>query len=74
MTRPGLTGLTTEQLQDLMRYVHRGTLPCPFRRQTLLAMGLNAVADHGDLLIGLDAAGVRAVIAAVVAERRPRAL
>ncbi len=74
MTRPGLTGLTTEQLQDLMRRVHRGTLPCPFRRHTLLAMGLNHVADHGDLLIGLDADGVRAVIAAVVAERRPRAL
>ena len=33
-------------------------------------MGLNNLADHADLLVGLDARGAQAVIAVVLAERR----
>jgi hypothetical protein len=66
----GLTKLTDEQLKSLIRKIYRGELLCPFTRVDLLARGLNAVAEEGDLLFGLDEAGVRAVIAATLAERR----
>ena len=66
----GLTSLNDEQLKVILRKVYRKELSCPFYRSDLLLRGLNAVAEDGDLLFGLDEAGVRAVIAAVFAERR----
>lgn len=72
MIARGLTELDTDQLTDLLRKVHHGTLPCPFSRATLLSMGLNVLAERGDLLFGLEARAVRAVLTAVIAERRPR--
>ena len=66
----GLTKLTDEQLTKLLRSIYRGRLECPFGRSDLLMRGLNAVAEEGDLLFGLDERGVRAVISATLAERR----
>jgi len=66
----GLTSLNDKQLKVILKKVYRKELSCPFYRSDLLLRGLNAVAEDGDLLFGLDEAGVRAVIAAVFAERR----
>lgn len=66
----GLTALNTEQLKHILKKVYLKELPCPFTRADLLVRGLNAVAEEGDLLFGLNEAGVRAVIAAALAERK----
>lgn len=69
-TYGGLTKLSDEQLKHLMRKIYRGELSCPFSRVDLLARGLNAVAEEGDLLFNLEETAVRAVISATLAERR----
>jgi len=66
----GLTGASTEELKELFRALVRGRLSFPLERTTLLVMGLNGLADHADLLVGLDERGVRSVVVAVLAERR----
>jgi len=65
-----LTQATTADLELLMRRVHRGELACPFGRSDLLLLGMNALAERADLLFGLERDGVRAVLTAVLAERR----
>lgn len=67
----GLTRVTSDQLRALYRQVYRGELTCPFDRRALLSRGLNPQAEECDMLFGLDEPGVRAVIAAVLAERTP---
>ena len=66
----GLTAVSTIHLKQILKKVYLKELPCPFNRSDLLMRGLNAVAEEGDLLFDLDEAGVRAVIAATLAERR----
>ena len=66
----GLTALNDQQLKVILKKVYQKELHCPFHRSDLLVRGLNAVAEEGDLLFGLNEAGVRAVISAVLAERR----
>ena len=66
----GLSNLSDEQLKVVLRQVYSKELPCPFKRSDLLLRGLNAVAEEGDLLFGLDELGVKAVITAVISERR----
>lgn len=66
----GLSKVPTEDLEDLLRAIHQGRLEFPLRREHLMVMGLNRLADGADVLIGLDERGVRAVIVAVIAERR----
>lgn len=66
----GLSRLSDEQLKTILKKVYRKELSCPFGRSDLLIRGLNAVAEEGDLLFGLEEAGVRAVIGAIFAERR----
>lgn len=66
----GLSGAPTEELKTLLGALHHGRLEFPLERTTLLVMGLNALADHADLLVGLDERGVRSVLVAVLAERR----
>jgi hypothetical protein len=65
----GLRPLSTDMLKTLLRLVHRGTLPCPFQKSTLMSMGLNEAADHGTMLCGLEEGAVRAVLVCVIAER-----
>ena len=66
----GLTRLSSHHLKQIIKKIYVGDLPCPFGRADLLMRGLNAVAEDGDILFGLEEAGVRAVITATLAERR----
>jgi len=65
----GLTGVKSEDLKRLLKCVHRGELPCPITQIGLATTGLLRLGDDLDALRGLDEAGVRAVIVAVLAER-----
>ena len=65
----GLTRLTNDQLKQLIKKIYTRELLCPFGRADLLMRGLNAAAEEGDLLFGLNEAGVCAVISAILAER-----
>lgn len=69
-TQGALTAISDDQLKVILRLVYRGDLSCPFGRSDLLKRGLNAVAEEGDLLFGLDRSAVQAVISAALAERR----
>jgi hypothetical protein len=68
----GLTGVRDADLVRLFRAVHRGQLVCPFTRIGLTTAGLLGIADELDALRGLDAVAVKAVLIAVIAERRAR--
>ena len=66
----GLTGLTTEELQKLLRHLHRGELVCPVDIHRLTVVGFQYKADIlASAFRGLDEAGVRAVLVCVLAER-----
>ena len=65
-----LSGVPLDALTHALRLVHRGDLPCPFKRSDLLLRGLNAFAERADALFGLEARAVTAVLTAVVAERQ----
>ena len=66
----GLSQVPNEDLEGLLRALHKGRVELPLRRETLMVMGMNRLADNADLLIGLDERGLRAVLVAVLAERR----
>ena len=68
----GLSPVPDEDLEDLVRLIYKGHIPFPLERRRLLELGMNRLADHGDVLIGLDERGTRAVLSAVLAERRAR--
>lgn len=66
----GLVELSTDELQLLLRAVHRGELSCPVDRIGLATVGLLRIGDHIGILGGLDERGVKAVLISVLAERR----
>jgi hypothetical protein len=66
----GLASLSDEHLKAALRLLTQGKLRCPFKRSDLMAMGLNPLAEQGDLLFGLDERGVRAALIASLGERR----
>lgn len=66
----GLTKVPDSELETLLRWIHRGMQRFPIRRSDFLGAGLPYLAEFGDLLQGLDEPGARAVIVAVLAERR----
>lgn len=68
----GLSSVPDEELETLLRRVHRGEITYPLRRSELLLMKTPQLAELGDVLLGLDEGGVRAVLVAVLAERRAR--
>lgn len=68
----GLVSVPDADLRTVVAWVEKGLLPCPLKRSDLLGRGLNRVAENGDLLLGLDARGVRAVVLAVLMERKAR--
>lgn len=68
----GLTGLTTTDLERLLRALHRGELKCPIGHAELHVAGLSYLVDRIELLRGLDERAVRAVLVAVLAERKRR--
>ncbi len=68
----GLTRVSTEDLQELLRLVHRGELRCPVDRVGLASTPLLRLGDDLEILRGLDERATRAVLVAVLAERRRR--
>ncbi len=69
----GLTELTTLDLERLLRALHRGQLRTPIGPVELHVAGLSYLVDRVDFLGGLDERGVRAVLVAVLAERKRNA-
>ena len=70
----GLADVPTPQLQVLFRALCRDELKCPMDAWEVARFGLQSwQAELGDALRGLDRAGVRAVLVAVLAERKPAA-
>lgn len=69
----GLTKVPDAELETLLRWIHRGEQRLPIRRSDFLASGLPYLSEYGDLLQGLDEPGARAVLVAVLAERRKAA-
>jgi len=68
----GMTSLKTKDLKAILRLVHRGELSCPITQIGLAQAGLLRLGDDVGHLFGLNEAGVRAVVVAVLAERRHR--
>lgn len=66
----GLTRVPESELTQLLLWLHQGKLVIPFQRVHALSAGFPYLSEHGDVLFGLDAAGLRAVLVAVIAERR----
>lgn len=69
----GATGLSTvssDALKTLLKAVHAGDLACPLTLPELTRFGLQYVAEDLNHLRGLDATAVKAVVIAVLAERR----
>ncbi|MFT5684423.1 MAG: quercetin dioxygenase-like cupin family protein [Myxococcota bacterium] len=70
----GLTELTEDELKKLLRHIYREELPCPVTADTLACVGFQSRHEWiSAALRGLDAAGVTAVLVAVIAERRKAA-
>jgi hypothetical protein len=68
----GLRDIKTDELKRMLLLLHRGELRCPLDAGGLTAAGLFPLIDRVGLLHGLDAAAVRAVVVAVLAERLAR--
>ena len=66
----GLTGAPTAALIGLLRAVHKKYLPFPITRAALIEAGYGNVEYALSSLCGLDERGARAVLVAVIAERR----
>lgn len=66
----GLRNVRTNDLKRLLTAVHREELPCPITQTGLATTGLLRLADDIDLLRELDIRGVKAVLIAVIHERR----
>jgi len=65
----GLTAVPTSDLKALYKALHRGDVPCPLNKSTLMSMGLNRIAENGSLLSGLDERALRSILVCVIAER-----
>lgn len=66
----GLVGVTDADLVALLRALHRGELECPITRIGLAQAGLLRLGDELEVLRDLDERGCRAVLVAVLVERR----
>lgn len=65
----GLHRLATPELKRLLRALHRGVLPSPISRSSLIEKAFGHIEGHLDLIVGRDVASAKAVIIAVLAER-----
>jgi len=66
----GLSELELVDLERLLSRLHAGTLSCPVGPKELHLAGLSYLVDRVGFLSGLDERAVRAVLVAVIAERR----
>lgn len=69
----GLTEVPTKDLEVLLGHLHRGTISVPITHPALVVAGLAYLIDKVGFLQTLDAAAARAVLVAVIAERRAAA-
>ena len=69
-TVEGVTKLPTRDVETLLARLHRGELRLPLTHPNLLASGLPHLVDRVGFLSGLDGAALRAVLVAVLAERK----
>ncbi len=65
----GLTAVPTEDLKALYRALHRGSVPCPLTKSTLMTMGMNRLAENASLIRGLEEPALRSLLVCVLAER-----
>ena len=68
----GLTNVDSDVLKKLLGLLHRDEPVCPLDITELTRVGLQYASDDLEVLRGLDRAGVRAVLVAVLAERKSR--
>lgn len=66
----GLKAVRTQDLEQILRLVHKGELACPIDQTGLAIAGLLRLGDDLGHLRGLDERAVKAVLIAVLAERR----
>lgn len=69
----GLTDVPTADLESLLRHVHSGEARCPLVASEIARLGLQHRHEELMHLRGLDERAVRAVLVAVLAERRVHA-
>lgn len=74
MKTTDLTRVSTEELQRLLRAVHRETLDFPITRSNLIACAFGHVEEHLGAIVGLDKNAAHRLLVAVLAERRPRSV
>jgi hypothetical protein len=67
---PGLTKLNDDEIKELLAALHRGHLQFPIRLADLIGGGLPHIAEKAEIVAGLDEKGLRALLVAVMAERR----
>jgi hypothetical protein len=72
MVKPGLTHISTQRLEALLRAVIANTVPVPLTPQALMTSGFHDLYDQLSALAGLDAPAVRACLVIALAERRQR--
>jgi len=68
----GLTKVPTAELETLLRWLHRGEVKPPITRSLCLSSALPYLGENGDVIFGLDEPGLRAVLVAVISERRAK--
>jgi hypothetical protein len=66
----GLSRVSVDDLTRLLRIVHRGVVPFPITRASLVLCAFGHLEGELDLLVGLDQRGARALLVGVIAERR----
>lgn len=66
----GLADVPTEDLRALLRHVHSGEARCPLDAAEVARLGLQHRHEELMHLRGLDTPAVRAVLVAVLAERK----
>src|SRR5262249_36785570 len=65
----GLHRLSSDELKRLLRALHRGALPSPVTRSSLIEKGFGNSEGHLSSVVGRDVESAKAMLAAVLAER-----
>lgn len=69
-TAKGLSQVSERDLERLYRALHRDLLPSPITRSALILVAFGDIEGHLDLLVGRDVASAKALVRAVLAERK----
>ena len=66
----GLSKVSTEDLERLLKAVHRETLAFPVSRSGLVIAAFGDIESHLDLIVGLDKRAAQALLVGVMTERK----